>query len=211
MLSLLRIKYLQFLEHAREKGFSSAVAFTLYKYEEAVPVEKDLATLKPLPESTETDLRLLDLGPENFAGYCLDYPLASRRQRVERYFRCGYRSLAMVRGNRVLADLWYVTRDSARTPGIHPHVQWFGIDLGPHMAYMFDMHFLPGQRGGGAATFFMGSALHHLRDRGFIRAYGYFAAHNTPALWVHRLLGWRELPRFDVQRFLLYETAKPKI
>ena len=210
MLSLLRIKYLQFLEHAREKGCFSALAYTFYKYEEAVPVEKDLATLKPLPESSETDLRLLELGPENFAGHSLVYPLPSRRERVERYFDRGYRALAMVRGNEVVADLWYVTRQNARTREIHPNVRCFRIDLGPDMAYMFDMHFLPGQRGGGAATYFMGSALHHLRGRGITRAYGYFSAHNTPALWVHRLLGWRELPRFELRRFFLYENARLK-
>ncbi|PLX82015.1 MAG: hypothetical protein C0617_15255 [Desulfuromonas sp.] len=210
MVRLGLIKYHQFCEHARKEGFGAALRFSFYKYEEAVPVEKSLAELKPLKKPPTDGLQLLDLGPEEFFESPIFYPLRSRRERAASYFRRGYRTVAMIRNGKVVGDLWYVSRDAARTPEIHPHVKWFGIDLGPDEVYMFDMHVVADERGEGLATYFMGSVLHHLQKRNVRKAYGYFAAHNTPALWVHRLVGFRELSRFTVRRFFLYETAKAK-
>jgi len=203
MLSLLRTKYFQFMEHGRQEGFLSACKITLYKYEEMVPTVKDLATLRPL-------LPILDLGPENFYSQALDYPLRSRRERTENYFRRGYRVFVMVQDGRVVGDLWYVTRQTAKTQSIHPHVVWFGLDLADDEVYVFDLQVNIDQRGGGLTTHFHGRILEILRERGFRKAYGCFVAANIPALWMHRLIGYRELPRCIVRRFFLYEVARPK-
>lgn len=210
MKTLLRIKYFQFIEHYRQAGFLSACWFTLYKCEEAVPVVKNLATLRPAKAPGGALPVLLDLGPDNFYSHDLHYPLRSRRERAERCFRLGYRTFAMVRDGVVIGDLWYVTRATARTPRLHPHLQWFGIDLGEHEVYMFDMHVDQKERGNSLTTWFLTSVLFTLRDKGFDKAYGYFAAQNVPALWVHRLIGYEEKSHFVVQRFLLYETAHAK-
>lgn len=210
MMTLLRIKYYQFIEHYRQEGFLSACRFTLYKCEEAVPVVRNLATLRPAKAPGGVLPVLLDLGPDNFLSHDLHYPLRSRRERVERCFRLGYRSFAMVRDGVVIGDLWYVTRATSGAPGLHPHLQWFGIDLGEHEVYMFDMHVDPKERGNSLTTWFLSSVLFQLRAKSYDKAYGYFAAHNVPALWVHRLIGYEEKPHFVVQRFLLYETAHAK-
>jgi GNAT superfamily N-acetyltransferase len=210
MLSLMRNRFFQFLEHWRQKGLLSALLFVIYKEEEAVPVVKDLKQLPPVKVPQE-GFRLVDVTPETFPALALVYPLRSRRERTGKYFRRGYRALAMVgEGNKVVGDLWYVSRGSARTSKIHPHVRWFGLDLSEDDVYMFDMHVVSDQRGGGLATYFLKSALHHLHSGGYERAYGYFAAQNTPALWVHRLIGYRELPHFLVRRVFFYETARAK-
>ena len=210
MISMLRIKYLQFLEHRRQEGWLSACRFTFYKHEEAVPVEKDLTALRPVKAPAGGTPELVEIGPENFLCLPLTYLLRSRRERAGRYFALGYRSFAMVRDGKVLGDLWYVTRQSGRFDPPHPHLGWFGIDLGPRQAYMFDMWVDPGERGNALTTWFLGSVLHEQRRRGLEKVYGYFAAQNVPALWVHRLIGYQELPRFIVRRFLLYETARAK-
>ncbi len=210
MSSLPRLKYLQFTEHCREKGFLSACKFTLYKCEEAVPVEKDLSTLRPVKLPAGAVPELVDLGPENFRERALNYPLGSRRERAERNFRLGYRSFAMVREGRVVGDLWYVTRATAKTGRIHPHLQWFGIELGPNDTYMFDMQLYSADRGNALSTWFLGSVLHAMRSRGHAKAFGYFDARNIPALWVHRLIGYRELSHHIVRRVFLYETARAK-
>lgn len=207
---LLRIKYFQFIERLRQEGFLSALRFSLYKREEAVPVMKDLATLHPVKDPGGALPKIIELGPENFASQGLHYPLRSRHERVERYFRLGYRSYAMVRDGVVIGDLWYVTRGTSDHEPLHPHLRWFGIDLGPDEVYMFDMQVNQEERGNSLTTWFLTSVLHRLRDSGHARAYGYFAAHNVPALWVHRLVGYKEMPHFVVRRFLLYETAHAK-
>jgi len=211
MFRFLKIKYLQFLEHCRQKGVGSAIKTVLFKEEEAVPVVKDLANLKKLAEPTGGgDLKLIEINQENFKEINIDYPTLSRKARASRYFRKGYRSFALVKEGEVLGDLWYVSKKDARAKVVHPHVDWFGIDLRDDDVYMFDMYFTPDGRGQALSTYFMNSVLHKLRESGYQNAYGYFASHNIPALWVHRLVGFRELPRFALRRYFLFETCKPK-
>jgi len=45
-----------------------------------------------------------------------------------------------------------------------------------------------------------GSALKALKDKGYERVYGYCTADNLPALWVHRIMGYKELGRLKMHR-----------
>ncbi|APG26931.1 hypothetical protein A7E78_03225 [Syntrophotalea acetylenivorans] len=209
MLSLLRVKYFQFIEHWHQEGFLSACCFALYHRDEEVPVVRSLTDLPPL-KGAEEGMHLVEVTPENFSPQAFKYPLRSRQERVDLYFQKGYRGLAMVHDGRAIGDLWYVSRGTAKTPEIHPDVQRFKIDLADKEIYMFDMHVGAEQRGGGHATFLLNSVLHHLYGKGYHRAYGYYSATNIPALWVHRLLGYQELPHYIMRRFLLYRTAQVK-
>ncbi|MBE0596458.1 MAG: hypothetical protein IH614_04235 [Desulfuromonadales bacterium] len=210
MWSLLHMKYFQFLEHSHQESFLSACRLALYKHEELVPTVKDLNELKPIPVPEAGDLPLLDLGSENFETQSLKFPLRSRRIRAGSFFLRGYRMIAMVRDGEVVADVWYATCLNATTPTIHPHVEWFKIKLNEDEAYFFDMHVYADHRGGGMNTYFHHKVLAEMRDRGYRKAYGCFVADNTPALWMHRLIGYRELPRCTVRRILLYESARAK-
>ncbi len=209
MLSLLRVKYFQFVEHWHQEGFFSACCFALYHRDEEVPVVRELADLPPI-KGAEEGMQLFEVTPENFSLQAFEYPLRSRLERVELYFQKGYRGLAMVQNGKAVGDIWYVSRDTAKTQEIHPDVQRFKIDLADKDIYMFDMHVGVDQRGGGHATFLLNSVLHHLYGKGYLKAYGYYSAANIPALWVHRLLGYKELPHYIMRRFLLYRTAQVK-
>jgi GNAT superfamily N-acetyltransferase len=210
MMFSLRTRYFQFLEHCRQHGFLSACRLTVYKHEEMVPTVKDLGGLRLPQRPRDADVQFVELGPETFPAAGLHIPLRSRRDRALTYFRSGYRMIAMVRDGEVIGDLWFVTRDMARGRRVHPHLDWFGIELGAGDVYMFDLQVDPGQRGGGITTFFMSSALQMMKERGLARAYGCFVAENIPAMWMHRLIGYRELPRFVIRRIFLYETARAK-
>lgn len=209
MLSLLRLKYFKFLEYWHQHGFLSACCFTLYHKDEAVPVAKDLNAIPPVKVSEE-GLHLIEVAPDTFPSMVFKTPLRNCQERAEIYFRRGYRVLALVREGTVVGDLWFVSRKTARTPGIHPDLQRLKIDLADDEVYMFDMHVSSQQRGGGLATHLLSSALHHLHNRGYCRAWGYYSAYNIPALWVHRLIGYQEFPHFILRRFFVYRTARAK-
>lgn len=209
MLALLHIKYLEFREHWQKGGFLSACRRALYKEEELVPVVKILEELPPLKVPAE-ELRLVEVTLRTLSSMQLEYSLSSRRKRAEYYFRRGYRGLAMVLEGKVVCDVWYVSCASSKTLNIHPHVKLFGINLSENEVYMFDMHVDPDKRKRGLATFFMSSCLRYLHNKGYQKAFGSFVVNNTPALWVHRLIGYRELPHFIVRRIFLYETGRPK-
>ncbi len=209
MFSMPRVKYFQFLEHWYQKGFWSACGFTLYHKEEEVPVVRDLSNIPPLKVLDE-GLTLIEVTPENVSSQNFQYPLRSRRERVEPYLQKGYCALAMVQEGQAYGDLWYVSQKTARTEVIHPDIQRFKIDFSAEDVYLFDMHVDSKQRRGGLATFLLSSALHHLHNQKYCRAFGYYAADNIPALWVHRLLGYQELPPVIVRRYFLHRTTHPK-
>jgi GNAT superfamily N-acetyltransferase len=210
MLSLLKMKYNQFVEHLRQNGLISALKIMLYKYEEAVPVEKNLTSLKSLNYKRE-NLDIIEITADNFKHKRLHYAFKSRHDRAPGYFKKGYKSFIIIKDDQIIGDIWYVTRASAKHNQIHPHLKWFEIDLNNDEVYMFDMFVTPDKRGKDLTTYFLNSVLHKLNSRGFTKSYGYFVADYVPALWVHRLLGYKELPRCIIRRYLLlFETAKRK-
>jgi len=207
---MLKVRWHQFLEHGRENGLRDAVARSLVREEEAVPVVKDLSTLKPLTRDlTEEGYRIVHVdGPEDLDPE-LAYSLRSRYERARLFLtERGYQSILLVEGTRIIGDVWFASPGTSRVDGVHAHARWFGFDM-TDAAYMFDMHVETDRRSQGLSTVFWGTTLHRMKARGFKRVYGYFDADNTPALWVHRLLGYEELPRYRVRRTLLVERAIP--
>ena len=211
MLNRLRTRYNQFVEHQKEHGLLSACKIVVYKYEEAVPVEKDLSLLKPLQKIKGDEFRIQEVTEATFARLGLPYTYGSRRERAPGYFRNGYQSFVLIKNHRVVGDIWYVTAATAKRKPEHPHLRWFDIELGKDQVYMFDMFVDPRERGSAVTTFFLHSVLHLWKDRGYSKAYGYFVADYVPALWVHRLLGYQERPHHIVRRYLMFDTVRKKL
>ncbi|MEZ4485645.1 MAG: GNAT family N-acetyltransferase [Syntrophotaleaceae bacterium] len=209
MMTLLRLKYFKFLEYWHQHGFLPACCFTLYHKDEAVPVAKDLSSLQPAKVSEE-DMQLVELTPDIFSSTVFKTPYRNCPARAKVYFRQGYRCLALMQHDSAVGDLWYVSRSTARTQGVHPDLHRLRIDLADNEVYMFDMHVSSQQRGGGLATNLLSSSLHYLRREGYSKAWGYYSAHNIPALWVHRLIGYQEFPHFILRRFFVLRSARAK-
>jgi len=210
LLAKLHMRFMQFLEKRKQDGTFEACLSSIYRREEAVPVELDLGNLRRAKEPKGILPEIRDLGPDNLRQQGLEFPLRSRRVRMQLFFDRGYRSVVMVRDGVVIGDIWYQTRETAGQSPLHPHLRWFGIELGSHEVYMFDLHVLSENRGSALATWFMTRALERFRDQGFTKAYGYFAVGNLPALWMHRLIGFKEKAHVVLHRFLIFETARSK-
>jgi GNAT superfamily N-acetyltransferase len=211
MLPQLINRYHQFREYCRKKGIFSAVVRALYKNEEVVPVEKSLITLEKVrPKNFEENCYLLDFPEQGSGNTKFEYSVPSRRNSAEFYLKCGYKGVGMIHEGQLLGDVWYVSGTVDSKNNKHPHVKKFGFNLAPDEVYMFDMFVADDQRKGGIATYFLSSVLQHLHDLGFKRAYGYFSLNNKPALWVHRILGYKELPHVFIKRILFYETIKAR-
>ena len=211
MLPYLINRYHQFREYWRKKGLFSAIVRSLYKEEEVVPVEKNLNTLEELkPKNFEEGWHIIDFPVKDSVNIKFEYSLASRRKSAQFYLRCGYKGVGMIHDGKLLGDVWYVTGAADAIKNQHPHVKKFGFNLAPDEVYMFDMYVAADQRKGGIATYFLKSVLQHLHNLGFKRAYGYFSLNNKPALWVHRILGYKELPHVIIKRIIFYETITSK-
>ena len=110
------------------------------------------------------------------------------------------RKSLLIEDNKVIGDLWYATLLDLPRNSI-PDIDWLGIDLSNNSVYLFDMYVHPEKRGALSTNLLLGGALYTLRGRGFIEAYGYYESDNLPALWVHRLFGYKEIQKLQMQKY----------
>ena len=212
---------LNYLKKTRLKYFLKAikldvvVSFIRWKIifinKVAITVEKDLLLLPPLENSQKhIDVKLVEITPASISQeaenqqalvYSNDKRHENRRQKAAYYLKKGYRGFALVRGNEVCGDIWYIGARIDRQGPLHPDMKWLGIRCGVNEAYAFDMYLYPEQRGNNMATWLQNGALHEMRTVGFTKVFGYYWVKNIPALWAHRMLRCKELKRIKLSRF----------
>jgi ribosomal protein S18 acetylase RimI-like enzyme len=170
---------------------------------EAVITEKDIACLE------EKDLKhpacnaeIVEVG-EDFDLYIAglqreDGTLGTRKARE--YLRRGFRGYAAVRAGAPIGVVWSVRRTESRLACTHPDLRWFRLGLAEDEAYMFDMYVEPEQRGLSMCTALFRAGFRALRAQGVTRVKGYYETSNLPALWMHRMAGYREVGRVRVRR-----------
>jgi GNAT superfamily N-acetyltransferase len=120
--------------------------------------------------------------------------------RARRYLRNGYGGVALVRGDRVVGDVWYVTLPDARLPYAHPDVRLMRISLDAATAYSFNMYVEPDHRSMAASAALFEAVFAALRQRGIEKVVGAYRSNYMPALWMHRLAGFREVRRVRIHR-----------
>ena len=174
---------------------------------EGIVVEKDIsglgetdATPSPLPAgmvevSAEGENGAYFAGLKRRRG-----PLSVARAR--RYLRRGFSGVAAVRDGQVVGDVWAVTRSTTRLPFVHGDLKRLGIRLAEDEAYVFDMYIEPEHRGLALSTSLFQAAFRNLRARGVVKAKTYYAVGDLPALWTHRVMGYREVGRVKLREIL---------
>jgi hypothetical protein len=83
-----------------------------------------------------------------------------------------------------------------------------GITCGDKDAYAFDMQISTAHRGENLAAPFQRALQATLKAEGWHKVCGYYWDDNLPALWMHRILKFKELPKRQVTRFLIYQKAE---
>ena len=210
MLNKMSVYSMMFLEKAREDGFFKTLGRSFYSSQEAVPAHCDLMNLKPEKHPLEQfGCEIRQVSRADQVDH-LQYSLRSRKLKVENNIRKGYQSFILIKENNVIGDIWFTP---AGGPKSRPHrdLELLGIDLGPHQAYAFDLYVSKQERGKDLTTSFMTGALKRLREMGFSRIYGYYMAKNIPALWIHRLIGYKEMPRIRIRSLLFFRMSRAKV
>ena len=196
-------KACQVLEILKEKDRLRSVSQCVYWCGEMVPVERDLSSVSPVDALLrKLNAELIRLSPDNYGDYHLTYPVGSRRYKALRYLSRGYHSFTLVRDNEVLGDVWHARVGATRAELAHRDFNVLGISPGEKDVYLFDMFIDPNRRGQSLALPLLGGALYGLGQEGCLKGYGFFKADNIPALWVHRMLKYKELPRVRIRRIL---------
>jgi GNAT superfamily N-acetyltransferase len=168
----------------------------------AIAVEKELGEVGDFRGKAPDDARIVEIGSEADRGRIGEYTVRHRDLKCRFYLKNGYKAVALVRGGRVVGDIWYADPADPSGTSAHPDMEWLNLPAGPEEAYTFDMFLDPKERGSGAAAYLQHQALLLLKGKGFRKAFGYFQADNIPALWVHRLLKWKEIKKVYTNRFI---------
>jgi len=204
--SSIKTNITRYLEVSRDDLLKIFVSLFYSKYI-MVPVYCELNSLKREKFSVKKyGCEVLDVSSESSSSE-LTYIDRSRQLRVKPYFAKGYRCFALIKDNKVIGDIWY---EKPMARGLWTHQDIVRLHIAPGMmdVYAFDMFVSPAERGKDITTAFMGEVLCHLRDAGYSNAYGCFRATNIPALWIHRLIGYKELPRVEFRRYLVIKTSR---
>ncbi len=192
-----------FFERAKDEGFWKTLSGSLYSDERAIPVYIDLAALKPARHSVgEFGLELKMVTPET-ADSDFRYQRVSRKLKVDVNLKQGFRSFVLLKGTEIIGDIWYVLASSGNSRP-HKDLDLLNVDISPQDVYAFDMFVSPKERGKDLTTAFMGEVLRSLKEAGHSKAYGYFEESNIPALWIHRLVGYKELAPVRIRRFFYF-------
>ena len=153
---------------------------------------------------------MIEINPTTFSEKKFIHQSKARYMKALRYLKKGYSGYGIVRNNEVIGDIWCFTGHNQ--PEIHPDVVLFNIKCTPNECYLFDMYMSPLERGNrNVATYLEGVVLSDLNKKGYEKAYGYVWADNVPALWVHRIIKWKEKRRMKINRFLGFKKISKKV
>lgn len=154
-------------------------------------------------------LRLEDLGPERLAELA---ELNRRRGRpeiqrlFERYLEQGFHGFVAYRGEELVGYYWWVDRD---VPALYTdtHKLGLGIELGEGEVYGSHFFLLEEHRGDGTATDFLFKVERSLRDRGYVRLWGYVSGGNRAAHWVYSTRGYAQMWTVRLRRIALIQRT----
>jgi GNAT superfamily N-acetyltransferase len=163
----------------------------------------DMVMEKKLSDATYTPksgLSVVEGDRQAVIQLCRENPDKMRGEEVKflSYLDCGYRPLLAEIDGRIVGHIWWHDHRLDRT-SLHPQVIRLGIDLAPGEVYSFDLFLLPQHRGGGASNDLFGLFRKHLRDAGYTKVYGVASASNLPAVWIHKLQGYRTVRTVESQ------------
>lgn len=191
--------------------FSDILRDQVWNRRVAVPVEMDLIKLSPvtdlfkgLEDSRFTELKLEDLQRND-----LNFVEPSRRYKATRNLKRGFRGFALIKGSKIVGDVWCVVQTQVKKPIHHPDLDMLGIHAKENEVYAFDMLIDPDYRGKNLAVPIQRALQLALKAEGYPLIYGFYWQDNIPAMWMHRSLKFRELPKKWVSRFFFIKRFGP--
>ncbi|HTZ87338.1 MAG TPA: GNAT family N-acetyltransferase [Solirubrobacteraceae bacterium] len=207
MLSTLR-------RHLRERGVRKTMQAVgrrllrpLYSEQRMIVTEKDLSSIV---ESWQAEgSRVEELTPSHLPPLSVlnrkrGQPEVDRR--FERYVEQGFHGFVAFNGDELVGYYWWVDRDAKR-PFPDLRKLGLGIDLAEGEVYGSDFFLLEEHRGGGFSADILFKIERALRDRGYIRLWGYIDPSNRPARWIYSTRGYRPMWTVRQRRLLFFTHA----
>ncbi len=209
MFESIKVTWHQAREAFAGEGLRGIIRPRFFWKRKATPVEMDLATIPPVSPDLfrEACCSLDELEMDDLRAGKWSFLTPSRGYKAFCNLKKGWRGFALHQENQVIGDVWCVTPRGDGLPVSHPDLRMLGIVCGNREAYAFDMQIAPSFRGKNLAAPLQRSLQAILKAEGCQKVYGYYWDDNLPALWMHRVLKFRELPKRQASRFLWFTKA----
>jgi len=175
----------------------------------ATPVEMELTTLPPqINNFQDTEYKFIELKLDDLLTRKWYTTISSRRLKALQNFKNGWRCFAIIKDSTVVGDVWCVTFNSGLAQQVHPDLKMLGIRCGEGEAYAFDMLIDPTYRGKNLAVPLHRNLQFTMKSEGYRKVYGYYWDDNLPALWMHRMIKFHELPKRRVSHLFFFRRAR---
>lgn len=153
------------------------------------------------------NLEFFVLEKENMDRMHFMFKVKSRRMKANYNINSGYILFIVVFNNEIIGDIWCAVPRKHGSLPVHPDLNFLRIQAGEKDVYMFDMYIFPKYRGNAISNYLMKKALFVLKEQGYSRVYGYYESDNLPAMWAHRVCGYKEMDKIIRRRILFYNNA----
>jgi GNAT superfamily N-acetyltransferase len=207
MSNSISIKVSQLSENIISNGISNTLKEIFFLNRNVIVFEKDLDNLNSkISPVNKSEIEFINISKSNFSRFSAKFPSKSRYLKTLKNTNKGYESFALIRNNTIVGDCWFAAPFGYANNLIHPDLNMLGIEAREKDAYMFDMYVIPEERGT-KSTDLLKYAFLALKDRGIKKICTFVMANNTPAIWMVRMLGFKELNRKKIHRFLLFRIV----
>jgi GNAT superfamily N-acetyltransferase len=209
MLDNIMLIYHQVWEALAAGGLKDLIRKRAHWKRAATPVEMDLTTLPSTGDLLQgSGYRFVELKTAEIRAGEWSFALPSRRFKAFRYLRKGFRGFGVVEGRVVVGDIWCILPSEDGPTITHTDLDMLSISCSEGEAYAFDMLIDPAHRGKNLAVPLQRGLQSTLKVEGLKKVYGFYWDDNIPALWMHRMLKFKELPKRQVSRFFFIRFTK---
>lgn len=210
MFTKLQLLFYRIREEIEEKKFTNFIHTLVFTNRIATPVEMDLELLPSnTPIQKDSEYKFIELTLNDLSTMTWRHTIESRRLKAIQNLKKGWRCFAVTKDTDVIGDVWCIPFIQGMANNMHPDLKMLGIRCQPREVYALDMLIDPAYRGKNLAV-----PLHRylqltLKNEGYHKVYGYYWNDNLPAMWMHRMIKFHELPKRQVSRFFSYIQSRP--
>jgi RimJ/RimL family protein N-acetyltransferase len=200
--------YHQIREAYAEGGFRNVIRHRIYWQRALTPAELDLTIAPAFRAPKGNEYQFIELSLKDLLNRKWTFTVPSRQHKSIRNLKRGFRGFAVAHGVSVVGDLWSTASANDYGRPSHPDLKTLGIRGQVKEAYSFDMLIDPEYRGKHLAIPLHRYLQSILREEGYQKLYTYYWNDAIPSVWMHRWLGFQELPEQRVSRFFFFQHVE---
>ena len=203
MLESIKLVYHQVIEAYTEGGMKAIFRSRVFWNRLATPVVMELSTsdIPPAGHLQSNAIQFVEIKIEDLQTGRWSFAILSRGLKAWRNLKRGFRCFAIMEDSTVVGDVWCLMPHKDGKPISHPDLKMLGIKCEKGEAYAFDAFIDPVYRGKALAVPLQKFLHASIKKDGCQKVYGFYWNDNLPALWMHRMVRYKELPKRCISKF----------